>query len=183
MQPSHEAYGSKYFKAHIALKRDDFCIIIHEHVAESISEDEFYEVLGILRNYGKKIGHLDPARIFVTAAGVPSQKDEINSVEMIGEIRRLIPRTEHTEGFLSVPRTTGNYDVVPFAAWGAVSETLRGMLGRTVHIVGSLRGRRSDIETEDGEVNERVIYEVQITKVEDFTDEAEEDHAPGLQGS
>ena len=170
---SHESYGETFYKGNITLPTgDDFEVIINGRIinALGLKDGELCDVIGNIRNYSSICGKKIPSRVFVTSVCRPSDSLEVNTVELIGTISIVSRKNPVTEILVEVPRVMGMpgspYDIVACAAWEPVSEGL--VVGKEIRIVGTLRARRFQKHLDDGNTEERKMYEVHIKKWEEF---------------
>ena len=178
---SHEILGEGFYDLNIAVKRlsgqED---IIPLTVSERLMENESFEtgnligVIGQLRSYNKMVDNRSKLvlRVFVRELAAVDE-DNPNTIEIDGfvckqPVYRTTPfKREITDMLIAVNRAYNKSDYIPAIAWGRNARFAGNFqIGDRVQMVGRIQSRVYQKQLEDGTVEERMAYEVSISKLD-----------------
>ena len=178
---SHEIMGEGFYDLNVAVKRlsgqED---IIPLTVSERLMEHENFEignligVIGQFRSYNKLVENRSKLvlRVFVREL-VAADENDPNTIEIDGfvckqPIYRTTPfKREITDLLIAVNRAYNKSDYIPAIAWGRNARFAGNFsVGDRVQIVGRIQSRIYQKQLEDGTVDERIAYEVSISKLD-----------------
>lgn len=179
---SHELYGEGFHTFNIEVSRlssqkDILPITVSERLINgmSLKAGENINISGQLRSYNKFIDGRSRLFITVFARDISNTPDEMmnpNQVYLEGHlckppIYRTTPfNREITDMLLAVNRAYGKSDYIPCITWGRnarFSEKLN--VGDKIRIWGRLQSRDYQKKTSEGEVLNKVAYEVSVAKM------------------
>lgn len=178
---SHEILGEKFFDLSLSVPRlsgqED---VIPLTVSERIMCENSFEignligVIGQFRSYNKMMDGRSKLvlRVFVRDL-CDADEQNPNQIEIEGfvckpPVYRTTPfNREITDVLLAVNRAYNKSDYIPTIAWGRNARYASTFsVGDKLHIVGRIQSRIYQKQLESGEVEERVAYEVSITRSE-----------------
>lgn len=178
-QFSHEIMGEKFFDVTISVKRlsgqED---VIPLTISERIMQEESFEignligVIGQFRSYNKMIDNHSKLvlRVFVRSLCEPDENNP-NHIEIEGfvckpPVYRTTPfKREIADLLLAVNRAYNKSDYIPAIAWGRNARYASAFsVGDKIHVDGRIQSRVYQKQLDDGTVEERVAYEVSISR-------------------
>lgn len=176
---SHEIMSEKFYDLTISVARlsgqND---VIPITVSERLMEGQSFEignligVIGQFRSYNKIVEGKSKLvlRVFVREI-CPFDEHTPNVIELDGYVcKQPVYRTtpfkrEIADLLVAVNRAYNKSDYIPAIAWGRnarYASTFK--VGEKIHLVGRIQSRIYQKALDDGSVEERVAYEVSITK-------------------
>lgn len=176
---SHEIMSEKFYNLTISVARlsgqND---VIPITVSERLMEGQSFEignligVIGQFRSYNKIVEGKSKLvlRVFVREI-CPFDEHTPNVIELDGYVcKQPVYRTtpfkrEIADLLVAVNRAYNKSDYIPAIAWGRnarYASTFK--VGEKIHLVGRIQSRIYQKALDDGSVEERVAYEVSITK-------------------
>lgn len=183
---SHEIMGENFYDTTIAVKRlsgqED---VIPLTVSDRIMGDDTFEignligVIGQFRSYNKIVdGHSKLVlRVFVRSL-CECDEECPNVIEMEGyvckaPIYRTTPfKREICDLLVAVNRAYNKSDYIPAIAWGRNARYASSFaVGEKIHLVGRIQSRIYQKLLDSGEIEQRVAYEVSITKFQPLASE------------
>ena len=186
---SHEIMDEKFYDFTIAVQRlsgqKDFVPVT---VSERIIGENSFEIgnliglIGQFRSYNKIVDGKSKLvlRVFVREICECDEKSP-NLIEIEGYVcKQPVYRTtpfkrEIADLLVAVNRAYNKSDYIPAIAWGRnarYASTFR--VGEKIHLVGRIQSRIYQKALDDGTVDERVAYEVSITKFDAVSEEMAE---------
>lgn len=178
---SHEVMGEGFYDFTLSVKRlsgqyDDVPLSISERIMENCPLDvgKTVGVQGQLRSYNRLVGDKNKLvlLVFVRDLG-EGDPDNPNYIELEGFIcKPPIYRTtpfgrEICDLLLAVNRAYNKSDYIPAIAWGRNARYAGNFsVGDKVNLVGRIQSRTYQKTLEDGTVEERVAYEVSVSKLD-----------------
>lgn len=178
---SHEIIGEKFYDMTVSVARlsgqnDVIPITISDRLMEggSFEIGNLIGLIGQFRSYNKVIDGKSKLvlRVFVREL-CECDDNAPNVIEIEGYVcKQPVYRTtpfkrEIADLLIAVNRAYNKSDYIPAIAWGRnarYASTFR--VGEKVHLVGRIQSRAYQKALDDGSVEERVAYEVSITKFE-----------------
>ncbi len=176
---SHEIMGESFYDLTVRVKRlsgqDDMIpVTVSERLMEGYSFEigNLIGIIGQFRSYNKLIdGHSKLVlRVFVRELA-PVDEDMPNIIEIEGyvckaPVYRTTPfKREIADLLIAVNRAYNKSDYIPAIAWGRNARYASTFaVGEKIHIVGRIQSRIYQKQLESGEIEERVAYEVSVTK-------------------
>ena len=176
---SYEVYGECFYEMDVLVKRlsgqaDVLPVTVSERLIESHSLKVGSEIsaIGQFRSYNKLIDNHSKLvlRVFVRSLCEPDENNP-NQIEIEGfvckpPIYRTTPfKREIADLLLAVNRAYNKSDYIPAIAWGRNARYASNFaVGDKIHIDGRIQSRIYQKQLEDGTVEERVAYEVSITR-------------------
>ncbi len=195
---SHEMYGEKFYTIELEVSRlSDQSDILPATVSErllvdhDLVENDYIVLEGQLRSYNRYIDGRNRLilTIFTRNLYVPETEEELkellrtpNEIYLDGFVcKDPIYRTtpfgrEITDLLLAVNRPYNKSDYIPSIAWGRNArfcETLG--VGDHIKLWGRIQSRDYQKKCEDGEVLNRVAFEVSVSKLEFLEDDNNRD--------
>lgn len=189
---NHETYGEKFYDTKVQVKRlsgdfDEINLMISDRLllGKKIELGTIVEIDGQLRSYNYYTEEENRRRlllnVFVKDIRVVSDKeiqedeslDTTNEVELIGHIckkpiyRKTPFGREISDLLVAVNRPYGKSDYLPCIAWGRNARFSENLdVGQVIRITGRMQSRIYNKESEEGEIEERIAYEVSIATLE-----------------
>lgn len=191
---SHEAYGEKFYRTRVAVKRksrtEDFVPImlserlIRREMKNTSLQGKWVEVEGQFRSNNRYSengkSHLD-LFLFVTSVNIyeegeePEEITDVNAIYLDGYLckppvfRKTPLGREITELFIAVNRPYGKSDYMPCIAWGRNARWASELqVGNRVTIEGRIQSRRYyktyAPDSEKGEIKD--AYEISIIAIQ-----------------
>lgn len=177
---SHSKGSYCLYTTYIAVKRlsgvlDKLPITIREDVAnvDSIHKGQRVKLIGQIRTYNKIEGEKSRLKINVYVTEIEETKEEqdINKLELEGHIcrepiYRITPlNREITDTMIAINRTYTVSDYIPCIVWGNNAKLIVNVdVGSNIKVKGRLQSRTYIKKYEDGSEENRVAYEVSISK-------------------
>lgn len=193
LQFSHEVYGEGFYYFMVDVPRlsdsyDKIPVTVSERLIakQKLEIGKFVEVEGQFRSYNSFTGEGNRLILTVFAREINFIEDESriknpNQIYLNGYIcKRPIYRTtpfgrEITDLLIAVNRPYNKSDYIPCIAWGRnarYSENLE--IGRNVKVWGRIQSREYQKKLENGEVINKIAYEISISKMEILGDSQRE---------
>ena len=178
---SHEIMGEKFYDMTVSVARlsgqnDVIPITISDRLMEggSFEIGNLIGLIGQFRSYNKIVDGKSKLvlRVFVREL-CECDDNAPNVIEIEGYVcKQPVYRTtpfkrEIADLLIAVNRAYNKSDYIPAIAWGRnarYASTFR--VGEKIHLVGRIQSRIYQKALDDGSVEERVAYEVSITKFE-----------------
>lgn len=178
---SHEIMGEKFYDMTVSVARlsgqnDVIPITISDRLMEggSFEIGNLIGLIGQFRSYNKIVDGKSKLvlRVFVREL-CECDDNAPNVIEIEGYVcKQPVYRTtpfkrEIADLLIAVNRAYNKSDYIPAIAWGRnarYASTFR--VGEKIHLVGRIQSRIYQKTLDDGSVEERVAYEVSITKFE-----------------
>ncbi len=179
-QFSHEILGEGFYDLSISVMRlsgqeDVIPLTISERIMENVSFEigNLIGLIGQLRSYNKMVGERSKLvlRVFVRELCIPDE-DAPNVIELDGYIckppvyRQTPFKREIADMLIAVNRAYNKSDYIPAIAWGRNARFASNFqVGDKVNIVGRIQSRAYQKQLDDGTYEERIAYEVSISKI------------------
>mgnify|MGYP000991453706 CR=1 FL=1 len=183
---SHEVYGEGFYLVYIRVPRlsdtyDNIPVMFSERLVQpdSISEGTFISVEGQFRsynNFNNNSGHKLMLTVF--AREIEFSEEEVshknpNQIFLNGYVcRKPMYRTtpfgrEIADILLAVNRAYNKSDYIPCIAWGRNARYAGTFeVGDNIRIWGRIQSRAYQKKITEEEVEERVAYEISVSKME-----------------
>ncbi len=193
---SHEVYGEGFYLFKISSERlsdneDILPITISERLIDrqSLTIDTRVEVIGQLRsynNYGNKKNKL-VLTIFAREINLLEENTEQNPNQIFlngfickPPVYRKTPfGREISDILVAVNRAYNKSDYIPCIAWGRNARYLSNLsVGENIKIWGRVQSRKYQKKVEDA-VEERIAYELSISKIEVASEKREKQKSIG----
>jgi len=189
---SHEVYGEGFYNFHVAVDRlseayDVLPVTISERLIDlsSLEIGEDITINGQIRSYNSFDSEEGRNKLILTVftknivLDESQQEDSENPNEVIlngyickPPIFRTTPfGREIADILLAVNRSYNKSDYIPCIAWGRNAKFVSNLqVGENIKIHGRMQSRGYQKKLENGEVLEKVAYEVSINKIEELLD-------------
>ncbi len=190
---SHEVYGEGFYTFHLEIPRlsdtsDNLVVTISERLLNDVNfkEGATFEVEGQFRSYNNYDSDSNKLVLTVFARDIKPVEDiakvkNPNQIFLNGYIcKNPIYRTtpfgrEICDILLAVNRQYNKSDYIPCITWGRNARYAEGMkVGENIKVWGRIQSRTYQKKLDDGQVINKVAYEVSVIKMEIVKDEAEE---------
>ena len=182
---SHEVYGEGFYIFYLEVPRlsdvsDMLPVTISERLLHNVNfkEGECFEIEGQFRSYNNYDNQFNKLMLTVFARDIKPVED-ITNVKNPNEIflngyicKKPIYRTtpfgrEISDMLLAVNRQYNKSDYIPCIAWGRNARYSEGLtVGENVKVWGRVQSRSYQKKLEDGQVINKVAYEVSVIKME-----------------
>lgn len=179
---SHEIYGEKFYSSQIStMRRSGVYDIIPIMVSERIIDvkeswvGKIVKISGQFRSYNK---HEDGKKsrlilqLFARGVDVLQENSNENYIFLEGYTCRKIASRETPLGrivadmIVAVNRPYGKSDYIPCICWGRNAVYAEDFeVGEHIQIEGRMQSREYEKVLEDGEYENRIAYEVSVSKV------------------
>lgn len=187
-QYSHEVYGEQFYTLEMAVKRlsgeaDKIVLTISERLMnlDELTIGTKLTVSGQFRSYNKHEEHKNRLilSVFVRelTVGNENNEEDVNSIELYGYIckqpvyRKTPLGREISDLLVAVNRTYGKSDYIPCICWGRNARYASTFeVGQGVKIIGRVQSRTYTKKNGE-EVEERIAYEVSVSKIELFDEQ------------
>lgn len=186
---SHEVFGEGFYTVDILIKRlnnleDRIPLMVSERLID-ITQDytgEYIIVTGQFRSYNQHDGKKNRLILYVFAREISFLEEELdgfetNNILLDGYIckRPIYRKTplgrEIAELLLAVNRPYGKSDYIPCICWGRNARFSSGFeVGEHVRVNGRIQSREYQKRISEDEVENRVVFEVSISKMEEIKD-------------
>lgn len=196
LELSHEIYGEKFYKFYIEIDRlsgqkDRIPVIISERLIDvddfNIGKIIFIE--GQYRSYNK-MDENNKSRLILSVfvkdikqLEVSENVKTVNELTVTGVVcktpiyRKTPLGRDIADILLAVNRSYNKSDYIPCIIWGRNAKYCEHLeTGTTVKVVGRVQSREYEKKYEDGTVENRVAYEVSVSKFEIVDNQAENDN-------
>ncbi len=178
---SHEIMGEKFYDTTVSVERlSGQSDVIPITVSDRLMEGQNFEIgnliglIGQFRSYNKIVDGKSKLvlRVFVREL-CECDENAPNVIELEGYVcKQPVYRTtpfkrEIADLLVAVNRAYNKSDYIPAIAWGRNARYASTFnVGDKIHLVGRIQSRIYQKTLDDGTVEERVAYEVSITKFE-----------------
>lgn len=187
---SHETYGEKFYMFNLNVERlsgvtDSIPVVVSERMLE-VEDDctgvSVY-VSGHFRSFNKKSEQganliLSVFAMDIEFIGKEDKTSDENQIYLDGYIckepvyRKTPIGKEITDLILAVNRPYGKSDYIPCICWGRNARFASKLnTGSRIQIEGRIQSREYTKKLSDEQVEERIAYEVSVSKVEVVEDE------------
>jgi Single-stranded DNA-binding protein len=185
LQFSHEVYGEGFYYFMVDVPRlsdsfDKIPVTVSERLItkQKLEIGKMIEVEGQFRSYNSFTGEGNRLILTVFAREINFIDDESriknpNQIYLNGYIcKRPIYRTtpfgrEITDLLIAVNRPYNKSDYIPCIAWGRNARYAENLeIGRNVKVWGRIQSREYQKKLENGEVINKIAYEISISKME-----------------
>ncbi|MDD2627645.1 MAG: single-stranded DNA-binding protein [Clostridia bacterium] len=195
LELSHEIYGEKFYRFHIEINRlsgqnDKLPIIISERLID-IDDFEIGKIIyieGQYRSYNQ-LDENNKSRLILSVfvkeieqLEVSESVKTINELTVIGTVckapiyRKTPLGRDIADLLLAVNRSYNKSDYIPCIVWGRNAKYCENLeTGTTVKVVGRIQARKYEKKYDDGKIEERVAYEVSVSKFEILKDNSMEE--------
>lgn len=185
---SHEVYDEKFYKFQIKVDRlsasaDILPVTVSEKIIdkEQLQIGKLINVTGQLRSYNNFNSDETKTKLILTIfaknINIEPASDVINEVNLIGYIcKPTVYRTtpfgrEITDLLLAVNRAHSKSDYIPCIAWGRNAKFAEGLnVGDNIEISGRMQSREYQKTLLNGDVVNKMAYELSISKIELHTE-------------
>lgn len=178
---SHEIMGEKFYDTTVSVERlSGQSDVIPITVSDRLMEGQNFEIgnliglIGQFRSYNKIVDGKSKLvlRVFVREL-CEWDENAPNVIELEGyvckpPVYRTTPfKREIADLLIAVNRAYNKSDYIPAIAWGRNARYASTFdVGDKIHLVGRIQSRIYQKSLDDGTIEERVAYEVSITKFE-----------------
>lgn len=178
---SHEIMGEKFYDTTVSVERlSGQSDVIPITVSDRLMEGQNFEIgnliglIGQFRSYNKIVDGKSKLvlRVFVREL-CECDENAPNVIELEGYVcKQPVYRTtpfkrEIADLLIAVNRAYNKSDYIPAIAWGRNARYASTFnVGDKIHLVGRIQSRIYQKTLDDGTIEERVAYEVSITKFE-----------------
>lgn len=178
---SHEIMGEKFYDTMVSVERlSGQSDVIPITVSDRLMEGQNFEIgnliglIGQFRSYNKIVDGKSKLvlRVFVREL-CECDENAPNVIELEGyvckpPVYRTTPfKREIADLLVAVNRAYNKSDYIPAIAWGRNARYASTFdVGDKIHLVGRIQSRIYQKSLDDGTIEERVAYEVSITKFE-----------------
>jgi len=193
---SHEIYGEVFYRFNLEVQRlsgnaDTIPVTVSERldITHELAVGQKIKVDGQFRSYNNYVGEKSRLVLTVFAKEISFLNEEEaienpNTVELNGFIcKKPIYRQtpfgrEIADILLAVNRAYNKSDYIPAIAWGRNARFCQNLeVGQNVKIYGRVQSRMYEKKYEDGTVENKIAYEVSISRLEVVKEEtAEQEH-------
>ncbi len=183
---SHEVCGEGFYETFLKIGRlsgqvDIIPITISERLIEkhNIKVGDEIAVVGQFRSYNKILG--EKSKLVLTAfvrEVVELSRENPNEIQLTGyickqPIYRVTPfKREICDTLVAVNRAYGKSDYIPCILWGRNARYTNDLaIGKKLTLWGRVQSRKYMKIMADGREEERVAYEVSVSKIEVYRNE------------
>ena len=182
---SHEVYGEGFYKFYIEVERlsetaDILPVIISERLIDvnALTEGTEISISGQVRSYNSFVLENKRNKLILSIFVRDIELNDIrsrypNEIMLNGYICKTpILRTtpfgrEICDILLAVNRSYNKSDYIPIILWGRNARFASGLsVGDNIKIWGRMQSRNYQKKYENGEIEEKVAYEVSVSKIE-----------------
>lgn len=182
---SHEIYGEVFYRFNLEVQRlsgnaDIIPVTVSERldITSELAVGKKVKVDGQFRSYNNYVGEKSRLVLTVFAKEISfyNEEEEVdnpNTVELNGFIcKKPIYRQtpfgrEIADILLAVNRAYNKSDYIPAIAWGRNARFCQNLeVGQNVKIYGRVQSRMYEKKHEDGTVENKIAYEVSISRLE-----------------
>lgn len=178
---SHEIMGEKFYDTTVSVERlSGQSDVIPITVSDRLMEGQNFEIgnliglIGQFRSYNKVVDGKSKLvlRVFVREL-CECDENAPNVIELEGYVcKQPVYRTtpfkrEIADLLIAVNRAYNKSDYIPAIAWGRNARYASTFdVGDKIHLVGRIQSRIYQKSLDDGTIEERIAYEVSITRFE-----------------
>ncbi len=185
---SHESFGEAFYEIKLEVKRlSEQCDIIPITISDKLLTKDMtvgsmLAVKGQFRSYNKVEEQKSKLMLTVFVREIIDYTEDMNPniIEITGYIckaptYRTTPfKREICDVLIAVNRAYNKSDYLPCIAWGRNARFVKNLeVGKKVCLVGRIQSRDYQKKLDNGEVENRVAYEVSINKISDDESEFE----------
>lgn len=182
---SHELFGEKIFLMELLVERnsgtsDQINIMVSERLMD-VKEDytgEYITIHGQFRSFNRQGAGHPRLLLYIWARSYEFAETEedarpCNVIQLEGYLckkpvyRKTPLGREITDIFLAVNRAYGKSDYIPCICWGRNARFASGLeIGNHIRIHGRIQSRTYKKWLDNGEIEQRIAYEVSISTIE-----------------
>lgn len=176
---SHETFGEGFYEVKLSVPRlsnfnDILPIIVSEKILKNFEIGKAVAIKGQFRSFNKQIGERSQLILNVFAREIidldPSMNPnivEINGFVCKEPIYRTTPfNREICDCLVAVNRAYNKSDYLPCIAWGRNARYVKdAKVGNKIEIVGRIQSREYQKKLANGEVINKIAYEISVTRV------------------
>ncbi len=187
---SHEVCGEGFFETFLKINRlsgqvDVIPITISERLIEkhNIKVGDEIAIVGQFRSYNKILG--EKSKLVLTAfvrEVVENSQNNPNEIQLTGyickqPIYRVTPfKREICDTLVAVNRAYGKSDYIPCILWGRNARYTNDLaVGEKLTLYGRVQSRKYMKILADGSEEEKVAYEVSVSKIEVFKNDRKDE--------
>lgn len=180
---SHEVYGEKFYKFYIETKRlsnstDQIPVIMSERLIklDELNKGDILYIKGQFRSYNQQTQNMKSKLILsVFSKEIEKVEDEnictLNEATFSGYIckppiyRKTPLGREISDILIAVNRSYKKSDYIPCILWGRNAKFCESIgTGANVKLSGRIQSRKYEKKYDDGTVEEKVAYELSVSK-------------------
>lgn len=196
LEESHEIYGEKFYKFYIQIDRlsgmkDKIPVIISERLIDTADFEigKLILIEGQYRSYNQVMENSRSKLVLtvfvkdIETENLDEKVRTINELSLVGcickpPIYRKTPLGRDIADILvAVNRAYNKSDYIPCILWGRNAKFCQNLgIGTNVKLEGRIQSREYEKKYEDGTVENRVAYEVSVSKFEEVKEEAIENN-------
>ena len=188
-QFSHEVFGENFYEFSIEVKRlsessDIIPVIFSERLLniEEIRNGISVQINGQYRSYNNQTSGKSKLVLMVFAREIEITEemtiDNANEIFLEGFVckkpnyRKTPFGREISDLLIAVNRAYNKSDYIPCIAWGRNAKYCESFnVGDRIKVAGRVQSRKYEKKFEDGNVEEKVAYEISVSKLELVKDE------------
>ena len=182
---NHEAFGEKFFKMMVSVNRvsgtvDTLPVLISERIADmkKLKTGACVMITGRIKSYNEHIGEKSKLILAIFTEIIEIYENEVelpfnNDVVLRGFIckepnYRVTPLgREITDVLIAVNRAYGKSDYIPCIVWGRTAKFVGHLpVGTHIEMTGRFQSRPYTKKISEDEIENRVAYEVSVSKIE-----------------
>lgn len=179
---SHELFDEKFYKINVESKRlsssqDILPVIISERLIDinNLTNGKTVHVIGQFRSYNKQEEMRSRLVLSIFAKEIEIIEEEdiltLNNVDLVGYIckkpiyRKTPLGREIADVLIAVNRSYKKSDYIPCILWGRNAKFCEKLqVGTMVRLSGRIQSRKYEKKFENGEILEKIAYEVSVSK-------------------
>lgn len=179
---SHELFDEKFYKINVESKRlsssqDILPVIISERLIDinNLTNGKKVHVIGQFRSYNKQEEMRSRLVLSIFAKEIEIIEEEdiltLNNVDLVGYIckkpiyRKTPLGREIADVLIAVNRSYKKSDYIPCILWGRNAKFCEKLqVGTMVRLSGRIQSRKYEKKFENGEILEKIAYEVSVSK-------------------
>ena len=179
---SHESFGEAFYEVILSVPRlSTHFDLVPITVSEKIIGDNFKKgknvaLKGQFRSYNKLEDGKSKLMLTVFVRELMEYNNTMNPniIDLVGYVcktptYRTTPfKREICDVLVAVNRSYNKSDYLPCIAWGRNARFVKDLeIGKKIAIVGRIQSREYQKKTEDGQVFNKIAYEISINKISD----------------
>ncbi len=179
---SHELFDEKFYKINVESKRlsssqDILPVIISERLIDinNLTNGKIVHVIGQFRSYNKQEEMRSRLVLSIFAKEIEIIEEEdiltLNNADLVGYIckkpiyRKTPLGREIADVLIAVNRSYKKSDYIPCILWGRNAKFCEKLqVGTMVRLSGRIQSRKYEKKFENGEILEKIAYEVSVSK-------------------
>ncbi len=179
---SHELFDEKFYKINVESKRlsssqDILPVIISERLIDinNLTNGKTVHVIGQFRSYNKQEEMRSRLVLSIFAKEIEIIEEEdiltLNNADLVGYIckkpiyRKTPLGREIADVLIAVNRSYKKSDYIPCILWGRNAKFCEKLqVGTMVRLSGRIQSRKYEKKFENGEILEKIAYEVSVSK-------------------